>query len=157
MALQTRFSDTVFKVALASVLTLLVVAPAEAQDVAPYGATIVRIAELVIDPAQLEAYQTAVKEEMAQSVRVEPGVISISAVALKDHPNHIRFFEIYASDAAYQSHIQSPHFLEYVRITRDMIQSRVLLETVPVQLSTNPRPSSVIPEPAASSSEGAHP
>lgn len=144
-------------VTLAGVMTLAAAPFARAQDAEPYGATVVRIAELVIDPAQLEAYQAAVREEMAESVRVEPGVTSIYAVALKDHPNHIRFFEIYASDAAYQSHIRSPHFLEYVRTTQHMIKSRVLLEAVPVQLSTNPRPSSVIPEPPASPSEGAHP
>ncbi len=34
----------------------------------------VRMAELEIDPVQLEKYLAAVKEEMDTSVRVEPGV-----------------------------------------------------------------------------------
>lgn len=98
-------------------------------------ATVVRIAQLVIDPAQLEAYHAAVKEEMAESIKVESGVLAIYAVADKDHPNQLHFFEIYANDAAYRSHIASAHFKKYVATTQSMIQSRKLLETVPVQLS----------------------
>lgn len=99
------------------------------------GGTVVRIARLVIDPAQLAAYQVAVKEEMAESVRLEPGVLAIYSVAEKDHPNRLHFFEIYADDAAYRSHIASPHFQKYLRTTEAMIVSKELLETEPVQLS----------------------
>jgi quinol monooxygenase YgiN len=100
---------------------------------------VVRIAKLVIDPNQLAAYHAAVKEEMADSVRLEPGVLAIYSVAEKEHPNSIHFFEIYASDAAYRSHIASPHFQKYVKTTQPMILSRELLETEPVQLnSKNP-------------------
>jgi len=97
--------------------------------------TVVRIAELEINPAHLVAYTTAVKEEMETSVRVEPGVLAIYSVAEKDSPNKLRFFEIYADEAAYQAHIQSPHFKKYFDNTKSMITSRKLIETVPVQLS----------------------
>ncbi|MCD5996328.1 antibiotic biosynthesis monooxygenase [Pseudomonas sp. CDFA 602] len=97
---------------------------------------VVRIAQLVIDPAQLAAYHAAVKEEMADSVRLEPGVLAIYSVAEKDHPNRLHFFEIYADEAAYRSHIASSHFQKYVKTTQSMIASRVLMETEPVQLST---------------------
>lgn len=97
---------------------------------------VVRIAQLVIDPAQLAAYHAAVKEEMADSVRLEPGVLAIYSVAEKEHPNRLHFFEIYASEAAYRSHIASAHFQKYVATTQSMIMSRVLIETEPVQLSS---------------------
>lgn len=97
--------------------------------------TVVRIARLIIDPAQLAAYHAAVKEEIADSVRLEPGVLAIYSVAEKDHPNRLHFFEIYADDAAYRSHIASPHFQKYVTTTNGMIVSKELLETEPVQLS----------------------
>ncbi|HEY6123327.1 MAG TPA: putative quinol monooxygenase, partial [Steroidobacteraceae bacterium] len=96
---------------------------------------LVRIAELEIDPAQLDKYKAAVKEEMEISVRVEPGVLAIYSVALKEDESKLRFFEIYADEAAYRAHIASPHFKRYVEITKDMIRSRKLIETVPVQLS----------------------
>jgi quinol monooxygenase YgiN len=69
---------------------------------------LVRIAELEIDPAQVEAYRAAVTEEIDTSVRVEPGVLVIYCVAIKDEPSKLRFFEMYADDAAYRAHIDSP-------------------------------------------------
>jgi quinol monooxygenase YgiN len=96
---------------------------------------IVRIAELQIDPAQLEHFKVAVKEEMDISVRQEPGVLAIYAVAEKDNPSRLRFFEMYADEAAYKSHIQSPHFRKYFETTKAMIMLRRLIETDPVQLS----------------------
>jgi quinol monooxygenase YgiN len=68
---------------------------------------VVRIAEFEIAPAQLQAYLAAVKAEMDESIRVEPGVLAIYSVAEKDNLTHLRFFEIYANDAAYHSHIAS--------------------------------------------------
>jgi quinol monooxygenase YgiN len=100
---------------------------------------VVRIAELEIDPTQLESYQAVVKEEMETSVRVEPGVLAIYCVAEKDHPNRLRFFEIYADDNAYRAHLESPHFKKYVTTTQPMIRSRKLIETVPIQLSAKPK------------------
>lgn len=97
--------------------------------------TVVRIAQLEIDPAQLEAYEAAVKEEMAESIRLEPGVLAIYSVAEKDQPNRLYFFEIYASDEAYRSHIVSAHFQKYAATTQSMILSKRLIETTPVQLS----------------------
>lgn len=97
---------------------------------------VVRIAQIVIDPAQLTAYQAAVKEEMADSIRLEPGVLAIYSVAEKDHPNRLHFFEIYANDAAYRSHIASAHFQKYVSTTKSMIVSKELIETQLVQLSS---------------------
>ena len=96
---------------------------------------VVRIAELEIDPSQLERYKAVVKEEIETSVRVEPGVLAIYAVAEKDYPNRLRFFEIYADESAYKAHIASPHFRQYVTATQSMITSRKLIETIPVQLS----------------------
>ncbi|MER8485435.1 antibiotic biosynthesis monooxygenase [Mesorhizobium sp. M1322] len=92
-----------------------------------------------LDPAQLDAYKAAVKEEMEDAIDLEPGVLAIYSVAEKDKPNSLRFFEIYASEEAYRAHIASPHFKRYVATTQSMILSRKLIETVPVQLSAKPR------------------
>ena len=99
---------------------------------------VVRIAQLQIEPSQLQAYHAAVKEEMAESVRIEPGVIAIYAVAEKDNPSQLHFFEIYASDAAYKSHIASAHSQKYFSTTQSMIISKKLIEADPVQLSAQP-------------------
>jgi len=95
---------------------------------------IVNLIELEIDPLQLDAYKAALKEEIEISVRIEPGVLTLYAVAVKDHPTEIRLFETYTSPAAYQAHLDSPQYKQYKAATQGMITSRKLLETVPVIL-----------------------
>jgi len=95
---------------------------------------LVRMAELEIDPAQVDSYKAAVTEEIETSIRAEPGVLAIYSVAVKDNPTQLRFFEIYADEGAYKRHLESPHFKKYVDITRPMIKSRNLIEAVPIIL-----------------------
>ena len=70
---------------------------------------IVRLAELEINPAHLDAYNAALKEEIETSIRLEPGVLTLYAVSIKDDPTRIRIFEMYADMDAYNAHVQSPH------------------------------------------------
>ncbi len=95
---------------------------------------IVRMAELEIDSSQLETYKAALKEEIDTSIRVEPGVLSLYAVALKDKPTHIRIFEVYADISAYKVHLETPHFKKYKSSTQDMVKSLKLIETDPIVL-----------------------
>lgn len=94
----------------------------------------VRIAELDIDPARLDAYRALLAEEIEASVRLEAGVLSLNAVAVKGSLAQIRILEIYADQAAYEAHLRSPHFLKYKTGTADMIRSLRLVETEPVIL-----------------------
>jgi quinol monooxygenase YgiN len=92
----------------------------------------VRLAKLVIDSAQLENYNALLKEEIEASVRLEPGVLTLYAVAEKNNPTHITILEIYADTVAYRSHLQTPHFIKYKNGTKDMVRSLELVETVPL-------------------------
>ena len=103
------------------------------------GSPIVRIAELEIDPAQLDAYKLALKEEIETSIRVEPGVLTLYAVSIKEHPEQVRLFETYRDAAAYESHIQSPHFKTYKDRTRQMVKLLTLVETEPILLGSKSR------------------
>ena len=93
---------------------------------------IVRLAKLVIDPAQLEPYKAALKEGAETAVRVEPGVLTLYAVSEKNNPTHFTILEIYADSAAYRAHLQTPHFLKYKNGTKDMVKSLELVETDPL-------------------------
>ena len=99
----------------------------------------VRVAELEIDPAQLESYRAALVEEIEMSVRVEPGVLSLYAVADKENPARVIVFEIYADEAAYKAHLETPHFLKYKTGTQAMVKSLRLAETVPIALGAKAR------------------
>jgi quinol monooxygenase YgiN len=95
---------------------------------------LVRLAELEIDSAQLDAYKAALREEIETSIRMEPGVLNLFAVTVKDHPNQVRLFEVYASPAAYKAHLESKHFKKYKSTTAAMVKSLRLIETDPLLL-----------------------
>jgi quinol monooxygenase YgiN len=96
---------------------------------------LVRIAELEIDPGQLAAYRNALSDEIATSIRVEPGVLTLYAVSVKGNPTQIRIFETYKDQAAYEAHLQSPHFKKYKTETQNMVKALKLIEADPIMLS----------------------
>ena len=122
-----------------SVVAFILVLAQRSAAAEPDGAPIVRIAELEIDPEQLDAYKLALKEEIETSIRVEPGVLTLYAVSLKEHPEQIRLFETYRDTAAYESHLQSPHFKTYKDRTRQMVKLLRLVETEPILLGSKSR------------------
>jgi quinol monooxygenase YgiN len=97
---------------------------------------VIRLAELEIDPGQLDDYKAALKEEIAASVRLEPGVLKLYALSVKDHPNQIRMFEMYRDQASYLAHLETPHFKKYKTTTQHMVQSLTFIETEPVLLGS---------------------
>lgn len=94
----------------------------------------IRIASILVDSTQTEKYNAAVKEHAEAAVAKEPGVLTLYAVYDKERPNHVTVFEIYASLAAYQSHIKTPHFLKYKDAVKDIVQSLTLTDVVPISL-----------------------
>jgi quinol monooxygenase YgiN len=98
----------------------------------------VRIAELAIDPAQVDAFAAAAREVGQASVRSEDGCLVLYAVAEKLVPSRVRVFEIYRDQAAYQAHLQTPHFKKFRATTDAMVKSRTLMDAAPLSLATKP-------------------
>ena len=99
----------------------------------------VQIAEIEIDPAQLESYEAAVKEHIDTAIRLEPGVLVLYAVSEKDNPTRVRVFEVYASTDAYKAHLEAPHFKKYKTMAEKMVKSLRLVQTTPIALAAKPR------------------
>ena len=122
--------------ALGATMLAMASAPAFAQDgKEPY----VRLAEIEIDPLQLDAYRAAVKEQIEAAVRIEPGVLALYAVTDKEDPARIVVFEMYADMEAYKAHLETAHFRKYKVATREIVKSLKLRETAPIQLGAKPR------------------
>ena len=96
----------------------------------------VRIAEIEIEPQYLEDYKAILREEAAASIRLEPGVLSIFPMYQKDAPTQVRILEIYASREAYESHLQTPHFLHYKTATQKMVKGLKLVEMDAIDAAT---------------------
>lgn len=92
------------------------------EDVHAPSGLIIRIAEIEVYKKYLEEYLTAAHDVGTTSVEQEPGVICIFPMQVKDKPTTIRIVEIYRDEAAYQSHLQTPHFLTYKQGTLHMVR-----------------------------------
>jgi quinol monooxygenase YgiN len=95
---------------------------------------LVRIAELEIDAAKLEAYRGLLAQEIEASVATEPGVLMLHAVSLRGSPEQIRLLEVYASLQDYEAHLKAPHFLKYKTLTSAMVKSLRLVDVDPIIL-----------------------
>ncbi|WP_228713858.1 putative quinol monooxygenase [Arundinibacter roseus] len=108
------------------------------QTVSAQSKMMVRIAEIEILPAYLEEYIGILEVEAAASVKLEPGVITIFPMYEKENRTQIRILEIYASKAAYEQHLKTPHFQKYKTTTIHMVKSLKLVEMEAVDESTMP-------------------
>lgn len=94
----------------------------------------VQLAVIEIDPAQLEDFKAAIREQIETAIRVEPGVLVLYVVSEKDDPARVTVFEIYASTDAYKAHLEAPHFKKYKIKTDKMVKSLKLMPASPLVL-----------------------
>ena len=92
----------------------------------------VRLSRIVVDSTRLASYKALLKEEIEASISMEPGVLSLYAVFERKKPNHLTILEMYATEAAYQAHVKTPHFLKYKSGTLGMVQELELIDTDPL-------------------------
>ncbi len=100
------------------------------------GTMLVRIAEIEVYPEHLEAYLTAATEIQQKSLAEEPGVLCLFPNQMKEDSTQIRILEIYASQQAYQHHIQTAHFQKYKQGTLHMVKSLKLQDLTPLAPET---------------------
>ena len=93
---------------------------------------IVRLSKIKVNPAYLEEYMKYAIEVGAISLKTEPGVLTMYAVADKANPADITILETYASQGAYQNHINSEHFRNYKQRTLHMVDSLLLDDVSPL-------------------------
>lgn len=93
---------------------------------------IVRLSKIEVYPEHLDEYMKFATEVGEISLRTEPGVLTMYAVAEKEDPCRITILETYASQAAYKSHIASKHFQKYKQGTLHMVKSLVLSDQTPL-------------------------
>lgn len=93
---------------------------------------LVRLSKITVDPDRLDAYNAFLKEEIEASMQSEPGVLALYATAEKDAPHKVTILEIYASRAAYESHLETPHFRKYKQGTLDMVKELGLVDVEPL-------------------------
>ena len=97
---------------------------------------LVRRAEIEVYPQYLTEYLAAAKEIQQESLKSEPGVLCLFPSQLKEDSTQIRILEIYASQDAYQHHIQTTRFQKYKQGTLHMVKSLKLQDLSPLSIET---------------------
>ena len=100
------------------------------------GTMLVRIAEIEVYPEHLEAYLNAATEIQQKSLAEEPGVLCLFPTQMKSDFTQFRILEIYASQEAYQHHIQTAHFQKYKQGTLHMVKALKLQDLTPLDRET---------------------
>ena len=93
---------------------------------------IVRLSKVEVYPQYLDEYIRYATEVGEISLRTEPGVLTMYAVAEKENPCQITILETYASKEAYDKHIASAHFQKYKQGTLHMVKSLELTDQTPL-------------------------
>lgn len=132
--LQLKYPTNLFKGLFILFTSLTLVLISQEKSFAQDQQQVVRMAKLKIHPAQLERYKVFLKEEIETSIRLEPGVLALNAVSDKTDPTNITILEVYANQAAYLSHLETPHFLKYKNGTSEMVKSLELVEVDEIAL-----------------------
>ena len=100
------------------------------------GSMLVRIAEIEVYSEYLEDYLAAATEIQQKSLAEEPGVLCLFPNQMKSDSTQFRILEIYASQDAYQHHIQTAHFQKYKQGTLHMVKSLKLQDLTPLDRNT---------------------
>lgn len=93
--------------------------------------TISNLVIVDVKPEYQHKFRNIVLSEMVKSLSVEDGVLAMYAATDAKNENRWYFSEIYASDAAYQQHRETPHFREYIAQTAEMTTGKESIPVVP--------------------------
>lgn len=96
---------------------------------------ITRLSKIEVYPEYLEEYKKFATEVGDISLRTEPGVLTMYALADKENPCLITILETYASKEAYDRHIASPHFQKYKQGTLKMVKNFILSDQTPLNVN----------------------
>jgi autoinducer 2-degrading protein len=77
-----------------------------------------------IAPIHLEAFLALVIANAKASERDEPGCKRFDVCRVREAPNHVFLYEIYADEAAFKAHLEAKHYLEFRDATQHMIIAR---------------------------------
>ena len=85
---------------------------------------VMRLVKVEVKKGNEEAFAHSVKKEITTSIASEPGMEIMMSGTNKENPNEWYFVEVYANDQAYDNHVQTPHYEEYIEETDGMVERR---------------------------------
>lgn len=82
------------------------------------------VVSFTLKPGARDAFLPLVLENAAASVRDEAGCFRFDVMTSAAEPDQVILYEIYADPAAFERHIQTAHFENFDRVTRDLVMAK---------------------------------
>ncbi|MFZ7274964.1 putative quinol monooxygenase [Avibacterium avium] len=95
---------------------------------------IMNLFELGIAEGQNTAYYQVAQHNIQTSIKNEKGTLAMIALQSQNNPQMGYMLELYADEAAYQAHRQTPHFQAYLKDTAAMLESKDYRTVQPLYL-----------------------
>jgi (4S)-4-hydroxy-5-phosphonooxypentane-2,3-dione isomerase len=77
-------------------------------------AAFVLIVDIRIKPENIDTFMAAILASGKATRETEPGCLTFDILVDPEERAHINLYEVYASEAAFQAHQQTPHFKNYL-------------------------------------------
>ena len=78
-----------------------------------HNAPFVIIAEFEVDPDKIEQFLELARTDARHSVANEPGCHQFDVTLDREQPNRVVLYEVYADEAAFDAHLQTPHLAAF--------------------------------------------
>lgn len=89
------------------------------------------LVQVQVRPEHLPSFTTAIAANAAASVAHDPGCLRFEVLQQADDPTRWVFYEVYASQDAWEAHRASPHFLAYKAVADVALVSRTATPLTP--------------------------
>ncbi|HSD43153.1 MAG TPA: putative quinol monooxygenase [Burkholderiales bacterium] len=84
---------------------------------------LVLVVNIRVKPENVEKFMAEVLAN-AEAARTEPGCRQFEVLVDKSDPTRLMLYEIYADDAAFEAHQQTPHFKHYLANAVPLLAAR---------------------------------
>jgi autoinducer 2-degrading protein len=79
------------------------------------------LVSLKVKPDLRDQFLAAAEDDSICSVRDEPGCSRFDVLNDNADPNHFFFYEVYADQAAYEAHTQTPHYARWREVAAQVL------------------------------------
>jgi (4S)-4-hydroxy-5-phosphonooxypentane-2,3-dione isomerase len=85
------------------------------------GDAFVILAEFRLKPGRRQRFLEVVRADALASVRDEPGCRRFDLLIPEDEPDTVWLHEVYDSKAAFDAHLETPHFKAFDRDSKELV------------------------------------
>ena len=86
----------------------------------------INIVDFELQPGKADEVVKLVSENARKSV--ETGVLQFDVVRTADNPNRLMLYEVYENEAAFQSHLKTPHLAAFLEKARPMFVKTTMIK-----------------------------